>query len=255
MPPKQAASNKSVKKAQDKVIEDKTFGLKNKNKSKAVQKFCADVAQNVKSGGGPEAKRKAAEAAARNAAKEDKIAREASLAMLFKQVATEKKEVDPSIGPNGEVMVKTFDEVTGEYLWQPEDFGEVEHDDRRLEEQLEDELAVIRARPASELTRCTEASIAVWKAQKKKDADDAREKELRRIMREYEKKGHGISGRKLWSHDATLFVDDDDAAGGDEYAAEEEEEIAEPTPAVAVDGSLFAGDDLPEDDEDEEEQS
>lgn len=31
-------SKKTVKKAQDRIIEDKTFGLKNKNKSKVVQK-------------------------------------------------------------------------------------------------------------------------------------------------------------------------------------------------------------------------
>ena len=35
MPPKQN-SKKEVKKAQQKVIEDKTFGLKNKNKSKVL---------------------------------------------------------------------------------------------------------------------------------------------------------------------------------------------------------------------------
>ena len=36
MPPKKAT--KSEKKKAEKVIEDKTFGLKNKNKSKVVQK-------------------------------------------------------------------------------------------------------------------------------------------------------------------------------------------------------------------------
>lgn len=36
MPPK-AATNKTIAKKLDKVAEDKTFGLKNKNKSKVVQ--------------------------------------------------------------------------------------------------------------------------------------------------------------------------------------------------------------------------
>jgi hypothetical protein len=36
MPPKQNNSKKEVKKAQARVIEDKTFGLKNKNKSKVI---------------------------------------------------------------------------------------------------------------------------------------------------------------------------------------------------------------------------
>lgn len=35
----QEASKKTEKKVQEKVIQDRTFGLKNKNKSKAVQKY------------------------------------------------------------------------------------------------------------------------------------------------------------------------------------------------------------------------
>jgi len=39
MPPKgNAPSKKTEQKRQEKIIEDKTFGLKNKNKSKVVQK-------------------------------------------------------------------------------------------------------------------------------------------------------------------------------------------------------------------------
>ena len=43
-----AAEKKAAEKKKDKIIEDKTFGLKNKNKSKAVQKFIASVKQSVK---------------------------------------------------------------------------------------------------------------------------------------------------------------------------------------------------------------
>lgn len=40
MPPKSSSgvSKKTEKKQQEKIIEDRTFGLKNKNKSKTVQK-------------------------------------------------------------------------------------------------------------------------------------------------------------------------------------------------------------------------
>lgn len=38
MPPKCSVNKKTEQKKIDKVIEDKTFGLKNKNKSKTVQK-------------------------------------------------------------------------------------------------------------------------------------------------------------------------------------------------------------------------
>jgi hypothetical protein len=36
-------SKKTEKKMQEKIIEDRTFGLKNKNKSKAVQKYVKGV--------------------------------------------------------------------------------------------------------------------------------------------------------------------------------------------------------------------
>lgn len=49
MPPKKdGPSKKTEKKKQDKVVDDLTFGLKNKNKSKVVQKFIKGVANTVK---------------------------------------------------------------------------------------------------------------------------------------------------------------------------------------------------------------
>ncbi|KAM3141681.1 hypothetical protein pb186bvf_006286 [Paramecium bursaria] len=44
-------SKKAEKKQQEKVIQDRTFGLKNKNKSKTVQQFCKGVANMVKNQG------------------------------------------------------------------------------------------------------------------------------------------------------------------------------------------------------------
>lgn len=46
MPPK-TASKKSVEKEKQKIIEDKTFGLKNKNKSKKVEKYIKSVQSQV----------------------------------------------------------------------------------------------------------------------------------------------------------------------------------------------------------------
>ena len=52
MPPKKgnAPSAKTEKKKMEKVIEDKTFGLKNKNKGKSVQKYIKGVATQVSGG-------------------------------------------------------------------------------------------------------------------------------------------------------------------------------------------------------------
>ena len=55
MPPKKAApkgpTTKTLQKEKMKVVEDRTFGLKNKNKSKAVQEYCKQVKSTVMDGG------------------------------------------------------------------------------------------------------------------------------------------------------------------------------------------------------------
>lgn len=48
----QEVSKKTKQKEQAKIIEDKTFGLKNKNKSKTVQSYIKGVEQTVKGGKG-----------------------------------------------------------------------------------------------------------------------------------------------------------------------------------------------------------
>jgi hypothetical protein len=47
MPPKKAAPSKAELAKKQKVVEDKTFGLKNKNKSKNVQKYVQSLHQAV----------------------------------------------------------------------------------------------------------------------------------------------------------------------------------------------------------------
>lgn len=64
MPPKKkadGASKKTVQKKKQQAIEDKTFGLKNKNKSKKIQQFVQSVERNVMNSGDP-AQRRAEEA-------------------------------------------------------------------------------------------------------------------------------------------------------------------------------------------------
>jgi len=80
-------SNKTKQKQKAKVVEDLTFGLKNKNKSKVVQKYCKEVSNRVMysdvKGGA-----KAVEEANRQkkAAKAEKEAEDEFLKDLFKQV-------------------------------------------------------------------------------------------------------------------------------------------------------------------------
>lgn len=95
MPPKKDAGGKKPSAA--KVVEDRTFGMKNK-KGAVAQKQIKQLTANLKSSGSPEEKRKAAERAARE--KEKKAAEEAkreAAELLNKPVQVQKVPfgVDP----------------------------------------------------------------------------------------------------------------------------------------------------------------
>ncbi|KAK2633845.1 hypothetical protein Ddye_028637 [Dipteronia dyeriana] len=88
MPPKQSKADVAKK---QKVVEDKTFGLKNKNKSKSVQKYV----QNIQSSAQP--KPDPTKLAAKKKKDEEK-AREKELNDLFK-VAVSQPKVPPGVDP------------------------------------------------------------------------------------------------------------------------------------------------------------
>uniref|UniRef100_A0A1D1YX53 Zinc finger CCCH domain-containing protein 11 n=1 Tax=Anthurium amnicola TaxID=1678845 RepID=A0A1D1YX53_9ARAE len=90
MPPKQQPSKAEIAKKQ-KVVEDKTFGLKNKNKSKNVQKYVQNLQQAV------QPKPDASKIAAKKK-KEDEKAREKELNDLFK-VAVSQPKVPVGVDP------------------------------------------------------------------------------------------------------------------------------------------------------------
>ncbi|KMQ96576.1 zinc finger ccch domain-containing protein 15-like protein [Lasius niger] len=89
MPPKKAPapSKKTEQKKKEKVIEDKTFGIKNKKGAKQ-QKFIQQVEKQVKSGGvNP---RKVEDPNAKKLEKEKKLKEQKELALIFKPVQTQK---------------------------------------------------------------------------------------------------------------------------------------------------------------------
>ncbi|XP_041987348.1 zinc finger CCCH domain-containing protein 15 homolog [Aricia agestis] len=91
MPPKKAGnaagSKKTEQKKKEKVIEDKTFGIKNKKGAKQ-QKFIQQVEKQVKSGGIHPAK----PMDDKKKEKEQKLKEQKEMAMLFKPVQTQKVE-------------------------------------------------------------------------------------------------------------------------------------------------------------------
>eukprot|EP00744_Colponema_vietnamica_P001647 GILI01002709.1.p1 GENE.GILI01002709.1~~GILI01002709.1.p1 ORF type:complete len:223 (-),score=101.86 GILI01002709.1:151-819(-) len=216
MPPK--VSKKTADKVKAKTIEDKTFGLKNKNRSTKVQAFVHSVTLSVKSGN-PNERKAMAEHEEKKKAKEEKKAFEAEVARLFNAIPDPKaekvegEEVDKNLGVNPE-----------DYLWTADDFDAVDEDDSRLEEKLEAEREALKGR--TDLTPVTEESFQAWKAKKRQEAAD---KETARVKNA--KAGGGLRGWDLWQHDQALFVDDEEA--DDEYYEQEEiEEDAEETGVV-----------------------
>lgn len=210
---------KADQKRKEKIVEDKTFGLKNKNRSAKVQAYVQQVQQSVKQTH-PQDRKAQAEAEARKAAREAKKAREAELALLFKDVNSKPAEKPPQSGEDGEQQ-EEFHYDPDAYLFRPEDFDEVEHDDRRLEEQLEEQREALKDR--TDLTPVTEESFQKWKQQKREEAAAAEEQRLKKA-----KAGEGkLRGWDLWKINENLFVDDDEAAEDlerEEYDLEDDEE-------------------------------
>lgn len=99
MPPKKAdnkPSKKTEQKKKEKIIEDKTFGLKNKKGNKQ-QKFISQVEKQVKSGGDPKARYLEREREAEKKRKEEAKRLEEEKKALFRPVTTQK--VDSGVDP------------------------------------------------------------------------------------------------------------------------------------------------------------
>lgn len=102
------ASKKMQKKQQEKIIEDKTFGLKNKNKSSKVQKYVKSVAQQVKGmtgKGGEQAQRE--KEYKEKAEKRKQQEKEELIASLFKSVNSVKQQ-QPKDGEDSKSIVCAF---------------------------------------------------------------------------------------------------------------------------------------------------
>lgn len=85
-------SKKTEAKAKAKVIEDKTFGLKNKNKSTKVSKYVAQVEAQVKGTGSRKAmKEEEAKAMARRLKKEEEERKKEEASLLGKPVIIQPK--------------------------------------------------------------------------------------------------------------------------------------------------------------------
>ena len=248
MPPK--ASKKEVAKAQKQVIEDKTFGLKNKNKSKVVQNFVQQVTQNAKRAGlsKDEAVRKEKEKEERTNRKAEKEARDAELRMLFAP-AVKKKEKEAAVAKKDEApkeeeteMISAQDAYNeakrNEDLAKAEAvLGEQKDDD--IYDAIERERAELRKR--GNLTPVTYDNFVAWKARK---AEERKQKDIAEAkkMLAAAKQIKGKSGKDLFNQlaaaNADLFLDDDEA--DDDWMIREKDSDEEEVYDIQVTGTSFS---------------
>ena len=214
MPPK---TKKASAAAKAKIIDDKTFGLKNKKGAKN-QKYIAAVVTNVKTAKSKDEKMREQEMNERKDKKANKKDFEAEMAKLFNAVADAPKEKD---GEKTQAEEDGYDPDA--YLWRAEDFEDVGEDDSRLEEKLEAEREALKDR--TDLTPVTEESFQAWKTKKRLEAAALEKARLSKA-----KKSNTLRGWDLWQENKDLFVDDDEAdefyerEESEEYDEEEEEE-------------------------------
>mmetsp|Transcript_43568 Transcript_43568/g.103550 ORF Transcript_43568/g.103550 Transcript_43568/m.103550 type:complete len:303 (+) Transcript_43568:106-1014(+) len=223
-----AKSKKEVKAKQKAVVEDKTFGLKNKNKSKVVQQFVSQVVESAKRAGltNDQCKQREAEQAAKAARKDGKIADKELNRLLFTIPLTKKqKEADERKKLELEAAAARLEEGP-EMVSSDEAYAQAKREEDLLRaqavlgEQKDDDLydsierERLELRKAGKMTPVTYDSFVAWKARKvierrQKDVEEAKK------MLQAASRAKGKSGRDLFSQltamDPTLFLDDDEA--------------------------------------------
>jgi len=290
------ANDKARKEAKEKIAVDKTFGMKNKNKSKQVQKYIKQITSNLTGQSNKaeqdarreqatkdaEMKKKALMASlfnqqtdkkgrafdplAKKAAKkaeEDAIAagkkmKEEDKKKIIEGVANSIRLTDPKgvrmselgghpiiqalkdkmadvwrtlslllfIKANDAVFWVSDEEDNNPIIRCKEDVdAEVAPDERPIEEILEERRAALP--PGG--TPVTASSFQAWK--EKKEAERLAVVEEQRKERQTKKGGGqglvGMSGKDLFTYDATLFVDADDEGAVDADAYERDEDAPE----------------------------
>jgi hypothetical protein len=237
---KKVISKKAKKEKEKKVIEESTFGLKNKNKSKKVQQFISRVEKSVKfSGDGLERER------AKELKREAKLAKqlqEEQMRLLFQeaiggQYGMKKSKAQANAAALGlnsarkevtEFLETLESEDSEDYDSSDDDFAsspmamEEEEDntaggvevfrEKSIEDIIEEQRAKLQAE-GKKGTPVTEESFMKWRQDKlaRKRADMET-----RVKAEQSKKKGGkglsvLSGKELFSYNASLFVDDESA--------------------------------------------
>lgn len=222
MPPKATGpSKKTATKQKEKTVEDRTFGLKNKSKSKKVQQYVQSVRMQIH---GNSKKSAIDPAEARRLKKEAEKAKQAELLALFRPAETEKdkqrkKELEEAAaaaaaaaGEDGIATAATA-AAAGDGLESDSDLGSGDNDSDSdsdddvltMEDIVEEERGKIENG-----TPVTDDVFRQWKSEFVARLRAAQEAEAAHVEKKKEKK---TTGKELFQQNAAIFVDDEGAAG------------------------------------------
>jgi hypothetical protein len=262
----QQESKKAVQKKKQSAIEDKTFGLKNKNKSKKVQSYVQSVEKNVLNSGDPRLRKQEEDRRrAKIAQKEQKKAAKAEQDALFGEalLAVQKKGASTS-NTAGKIEAKgrDGDDDNGNkkptsramklmYQMDAKEMDERLREDPNYVPTMEDEIELQRSSMREDYikrgisgTPVTPETFAAWQERKRQKRAIEMKK---RVEQEFKKKKGGkglsvLSGRDLYEYKRELFNKDDDDDGGD--GVEEDDLQIHQVAAAVQEADLFLqGDD------------
>lgn len=231
--PKEAPSKKAVREKKKTLVEDLTFGLKNKNKSKKVQQFINRTELSVKAshGGAQQVKNKEAK-------EQTKIAKklqEEELRVLFNdglvnEFGKSKSKASASAASLGVTAASKEMQELLEGFSDDSDSDNEDNEKRKTtymdsdsdndvvfrEKTIEDIIEEQRAKLAldgKQGTPVTAESFATWRKAKleKKQADAEERMRLEALKKKGGKGLSVLSGKELFNFNASLFVDDDGA--------------------------------------------
>lgn len=198
MPPKK--SKKNVEKEKKKVVEDKTFGLKNKKNSKKVQKYVETVKKQVnhKYEGERKGGSSGAGSSTQMSAKKMMMQRRLEELNLMNQPVVSKKK---KVSPEEEARRKKEEEEEAE---------RIRIANLPVEDQIEEERAKLTSK-----TPVTEVLFLAWKKAKDEERAAIKAKETALAQKSMSKhqrsRGQGLTGRQLFEVHQNLFVDDEEA--------------------------------------------
>jgi len=226
------ANKKAEQKKKAKIIDDKTFGLKNKNKSKKVQAYIQATTKSVMNGGDPKKRREEEERKKANAARKarKKALEEERNALFGEALLAVKKKTTTKMKGDNEAKGRDHNETKEKggtsramkmmFQMDAKEMEEALTSDPNYVRTLEDEVELQRQKKLQELkdkgikgTPVTPETFKAWQERKRKAKMDAAKKLVDAELKK-KKGGKGLSvlsGRELFEYKQDLFKDDADA--------------------------------------------